>query len=811
MFDFLAKDLSYTLRVLRRRPSLTVTAVMTLAFATAGASMIVGIVDALFFRAPAQVRAPNEVVRLYLTQDDPSGAASVSSVGNYPQYVSLRRGVRAFSEVAGVSSQPLSVGRGADAEELIASLVTASYFPLLGVRPAVGRLFTETDERDESRVAIISDGLWRRRFVADPGVLGRTISIGQESYSIVGVAPPGFGGISLEHADLWLPLRSAVAETGASLECTGCYWLGIIGRLQSGVSPARAASEATASIRHAAAREMSAASGVMVGPIQEARGPNGSREARVTLWISAIALLLLLIACGNVASLLLARTLERQGEIAVRLALGAERRQLVRQLALEGLVLSLGGCVAGLLLAQEATPVLASYLLPTGVSEPLIDSRVLGFSAALALLITVLISVAPALRVARTELVLTLNSADRARTSRRSRERAAILVGQVAVALVLLVGAGLFIESFRRVAALPLGFEPDHLIAANADFQALGYRKADIDLLYRRIQTQVKRLPGIANAALAIGSPFRVSMAIPLDVPGVPDSMLTGQMGAAYFQAVSPEYFATLGTRVLRGRAFLDSDVRGAPLVALVNRTMGQWLWRGGDPLGRCIKLSVGSCRTVIGVVEEVRRYSLTEPPTMQYYVPLAQADSLVKLSVTAMLVRTTGRPETTIQPLRRMIQRVSPTLPYFSVMPAADLFDWELRPRRLGALVVSLFGGLAAVMAAVGLYGALVYSVTQRTRELGIRSALGASRFSIVALVMREGFTMIVLGILLGAIAILLLYRVVASRLPEIASGDSTVLLGAAALLALIGVVASVAPARRATRVDPIRALTHD
>jgi putative ABC transport system permease protein len=810
MPDLFVTELRYAFRVLRRRPSLTATAVTTIALAIAGVSTIVGIIDALYFRVPAQVRASEQIVRVYFTQDDPSGVASISDVGSYGQYRALRDNVRAFSSLAAVVSRPLSLGLGTAAQEVSASIVSASYFPLLGVSAAFGRVFTDAEDRERSHVAVISHALWLTRFGRDSAVIGRTIDVGRSTYTVIGITPAGFTGIGLEPTALWLPLNTAASEAGYSLQCTGCYWLGMVGRLGPAVTLARAAAEGTSSLRGTKS-DGTAATGVVLGAIQEARGPSASQEARVSMWIGAAAFLLLLIACGNVACLLLARALERDREMAVRLALGSPRLALGRQLLLEGLLLALGGGAAGLLLSFQIAPLLGRYLLPAGAEVELVEPRILGFTTSLVLVTTILISVAPVLRVARTDLQLVLNTADRGRTARRSTERAALLVGQVAVALTLLVASGLFVRSFLNVTALPLGFEPDHLVAATADLQTLGYSKADIDLLYGRMQERVTRLSGVTQAALAIGSPFRVSMAIPIDVPGSPDSLLVGRMGAAYFQAVTTGYFQTLGTRVLRGRGFEAGDVRGAPLVAVVNRTMGRWVWQGEDPLGKCIKLSVGACRTIVGVVDDVRRNSLVESPTMQYYVPLAQADSLVQLPVTALLVRTAGSPEAMIQPLRRAIQGVSPTLPFVDVVSSKDLFDWQLRPRRLAALVVSLFGALAAILAAVGLYGALVYAVTRRTRELGIRMALGAPRWSLVGLVVREGLWITIAGAALGVIGGLVLGRLVSSQLYAVAPDDSAVLLGSAGLLLIVAFVASFAPARRATRVDPLGILAGD
>jgi predicted permease len=812
MIGALAHGFRQALRTLFRQPSLTIAAIATIALGIGGAGTLYGIVDRLFFRVPAHVRSPEQVVRVYVTEDVPGFGRSTEAVADYGTYTALRDHVRGFASVAAFTSREMVVRRDTEARPVPAAMVTASFFPLLGVRTALGRFFTENEDHAQVHVAVLSHELWRSWFAGDSSILGRIVTVGNSAYSVIGVAPAGFTGVGLERVDLWLPLGAAAPENGLSLECDGCYWLSSIGRLRPGATPGRVASEVTGVLRQSASSDVRRVTKfVTLGPIQEARGPAASPEARVSTWMGAMSLLVLLIGSANVANLLLARALERRREIALRLALGARRWRVLLQLATEGWLLAMLGGAVGLLLTFAAMPVLERYLLPRDVASHGVDARIIGFTAAATALTAVLVSMVPAVRAGGTNLIAALTSGDRGRDFRRSVPRTALLVGQVALALVLVSGAGLFVLSFRNVASLPLGFDPEHLISITADPEQLGYGTDGIDGALEQIRQRVERISGVANASLAIGSPFRVSMAIGIDVPGVDHGRLSGQMGAAYFQAVSPEYFSTLGTAVLRGRAFLPGDIRGAQKVAVVNQTMGQWVWSGEEPIGKCIVLMDGDCRKIVGVVEDVRRNSLLEPPTMQYYVPLTQLPAGFNLPVTALLIRTAGPANALLASVRREVHAVSIGFPQVSVVSARDLFDWQLRPRRLGALVFSLFGGLALLMAAVGIYGVLAYMVAQRTREIAIRAALGAPRRAVLSLVVRDSLLIAAVGILLGTVAALFSGRFIASLLHGISPSNISVLVGSAATLLAISLLASYVPARRATHVAPITALRSD
>ena len=811
LLKIVSLNVRHAVRALIRRPAFAITAVATLALGAGGAITMFAIIDRLFFQSPAHLRAPNEVVRVYVA-GDAEGEAIARDIGAYPQYAALQEYVRGFASLAAFRSLRVNMRRGDEVQHVAASVVTASFFHLVGVTPAFGRFFTEHEDRGGAHVAVLSHALWRSRFGNDSAVVGRTIWLGKGAYTLIGVAPAGFTGIELEPVDLWLPMGAAAGENGFRLECKSCYWLSVVGRLRPGTTRAQVATEATSALRHSTTTERTESAGtVLLAPIQEARGPSASDDARLSVWIGAMAVIVLLIACANVTNLLLARALERQLESAVRLALGVGRMRLMLELATEGLVIGILGGAAGLYVAFLGGNVLGRHLLPEGVATDVLGGRILSFTAAVTLATVVLISIVPARQAGSTDLRLAISAGDRGRSFRRATARTWILVGQMALALMLVVGAGLFGRSFQNIAALRLGFDPDRLISVSANLRQLGYGTADINVQYERARDRMSRISGVANTSLAIGSPFRVSMAIGIDLPGVADSLLLGRAGVPYFQAVSPEYFSTLGTDILHGRGFAASDVRGAAKVAVVNETMASRLWEGQAAVGKCIQLEDGACREIVGVVEDVRRNSLIEPPTMQYYVPLAQMEPELDLSVTVLLIRTVGRAENSVGAIRRGLQAVWAEIPRFEITPAKNLFEGQLRPRRVGARVFSLFGALAVVMATVGLYGILAYMAGQRTREFGIRMALGAPGSAVTRLLARDSLRIAGVGIAIGTVGALLAGRLVASMLYGVSPYDARTLAASAGLLVTVSLLASYVVARRTAQIDLVNALRRE
>src|SRR5207248_1130431 len=592
-------DLRYALRTLARRPGLVAAAIVCLALGIGANATIFGVVDTLLFRPPPHVKDAGQVVRLYFRTRSPGFGTFTSSVSSYPLYTLIRDSAHAFSEVAAFAgTRATGVGRGPDAHEAQLDLVSGSFFSLLGVKPALGRFYgVDEDRLGGPRVVVLSHAFWKRQFGGDPGVLGREFRLGQNVYTVIGVAPEGFTGVNLEGVDLWAPLAVATADVmgGTSWLNRQSFFVRILGRLRSGATAAQATHEATAAFRVDAAqvryRHLDPDDTALLGPVQQARGPEVSHDVKVSTWLAAVSAIVLLIACANVANLLLARAMQRQREIAVRLALGAGRRRLARQLFTESALLGLAGGAGALLLTVWAGPVIRAFLLPKmpGLS-PALDGRVLYFTAAVALL------------------------------------------------------------------------------------------PGEMNGLYRQMLERVQAVPGVEYAAAAAGSPFGWSMGMSVSVPGR-DSIPTLKTGGPYCQAVTPGYFAAMGTPV-RGRAFTAADRRA--LVTVVNQTLARLAWPGESPLGKCIRLGGDKrCWEVVGVVPDARRFQVVEDASMLVYIPFVGDEKNASNVVPALMVRTRGRPEDMVASVRNAMQGTAADLPVARVTPLADLVAPSIRPWR--------------------------------------------------------------------------------------------------------------------------------
>ena len=809
---FRMEGVRYAARGLLRRPGLTVAMLATMALGIGANTAMFSVVHDLFYRVPQDIRDPGGVVRVYVTQNSASVGRYTGPIATYPMYAGIRDHAQGFSSLAAFASDEVSLDRGANARLVNAVLVTPSLFSLLGVRPALGRFFSEDEDRARDRVAVLGFDVWRTQFGGDPTILGRPLSIGKGSYVIVGVAPSGFTGVDLSPVGVWLPLGAAASEFGSSLDCASCYWLTTVGRVRPGQAPAQVSTEVTAVFRGlGGSRSADTSAVVTLGPIQEARGPAGAANSSLSVWLYAVSLAVLLIACANVTNLLLARAISRDREIAIRLALGASHAALMGECLIEGVLIAAGGGVAAMVLVVLAAPVLSHALLPAGVAIGTMNRGILLFTAGVVMIAGLLSSLAPALRINGSDLIGALRTSQLGMRSSGSTSRQVLVIGQIALTLLLLVGAGLFLGSLRNVLMNPLGFDSDHLVSVSVDLKGVGYPNSEISAAYEAMRQRAASLAGVSSASIAIGSPFSTSLAAALDVPGVDDSVFRGPGGVPYVQMISPEYFVTLGTVIRQGRDITEQDRAGAARVAIVNETMAHRVWPEGSPLGRCLKVGsrVGvSCSEVVGVVQDVRRNGITEAPTMQYYIPLSQRDSGFVVPVTALLIRTKGRASGMAGTLQRELQSISPDLPYVRVEPIGQLFAWQLRPWQLGSVLFMTFGVMATVLAVLGLYGLLSYVVGQRTREVGIRIALGAPRTAILLSIMGHGAKLASVGILIGGAGAALSGRLIGSLLYGVAPTNAVVMVAASAMLLAVALVASYGPAYRATRIEPLVAL---
>ncbi len=808
MIDALAQDLRYALRTFARSPGLVAAAVVCLALGIGANATIFGVVDTLLFRAPPHIEDPGRVVRLYVRRNLPPFGLATSSTTGYPLYTSIRDAAQAFNGLAAFTyAHGASLGRGTDAKLVDLVLASASFFPLLGVRPELGRFFTADEDRPGGpALVVLSFGFWRSAFSGDSAVIGRQLQLGRGSYTVIGVAPDRFTGVELQNVDVWAPIAVATPEfMGPDYMNRGSYFLQIIGRVGSGGVPS-AARQATLVLRADdvySGRDSNAV--VVLGPVQQARGPEMSQDAKVSIWLAAVGIIVLLIACANVANLLLARSLQRQREVAIRLALGAGRWRLTRQVLTESLVLAIAGGIAALFVTLWAGPLIRAFLLPDtpAFTEPL-DARVLAFTAVVALLTGILTGAVPAWQLARRDLTPALKAGAGEGRYQRSRLRSALLVAQVALTVVLIVGAGLFTRSLRNVEGQNFGFDPTHTLLATIDLQAVGYSPVQINQLNLQALNRLEAMPGVEAAAATVAHPLGWVTGCWVSVPGR-DSIPRLPRGGPYCQQVTPGYFAALGTPV-RGRAFTSADRAGS--VAIVNETMARLLWPGENAIGKCFVTDEKTCVEVIGVVPDARRFNAVEDPTMTFYVPFSGNSDRY---ITALVVRVRGRPEDWVAAVRSAIQETAPNLPFASVTPLADLLAPSIRPWRLGSAMFAGFALLALVLSAVGLYGVLAYIVTQRTHEMGVRVAMGAQRWDVQRLMVSHGVRVAAIGALLGALAGLVAGRVLSSLLYGVSPRDPLVLLGAVIVPVVVAALASYLPARRASRVDPVVALRYE
>ncbi len=815
--DTFLQDLRYALRALARTPVLSIAAVLTTGLGIGANTAMFGVVDRLFFRSPTHVTDPGRIVGIEITRTVPPFGTFSHPIADYPRFAMIRGHAKSFSQMAAWAGGGFSLGVGERAQRVRGELVTAGFFPLTGVHPERGRFFTEDEDVPgrAAHVAVLSHEFWHRQFGESPDAIGTSLQLGRASYTVIGIAPAGFAGISLEIPDVWVPMSAAAPESRwvNVLNCDGCFWLsGTIGRLAPGVSAPQAAAEVTSLYRSyipiqgppQASDSSAVASTRSVHQTIAGTGPT----TPLALWLGAVCGIVLLIACANVANLLLARSVQRRREIALRVALGSSRGRLVRQLFVEsGLIATLGGGAA-ILLALWAAPLLRSAILDNATAADVIDPRVLGFTGLAVVFTTFIAGVAPVLHASTPDLSSALKSGAREGTFQRSLTRTGLLVGQVALTLVLLTGAGLFIATLRHVEGLRLGFDADRLIVASINLDALGYKRPAINAMYQRIRERVARVPGVTGTSLSIGTPFQTSYGVSLSVPGM-DSIPQVKTGGPYLSAVTPDYFRTLGTTVMQGRGFTEADGPGAQRVTVVNQTMARLIWPTESAIGKCLKIGDDkTCTVVVGVVEDARRNDVKEEVVVQYFIPLAQSDSVFQDGVSSLIVRTSGPADRYTPMVRREVQATDPSLPYPDIDPMPQLFAGEMRPWQLGSSLFSLFGGLGLLLSAIGLYGVLAYMVSQRTSELGIRIALGAARRDLLALVVGQGARITAMGLMIGLAGSLVAGQWLASLLYGVSPHDPIVFAIVAVVLLIVTGVASYVPALRATRVDPMVAL---
>ncbi|MEZ4588711.1 MAG: ADOP family duplicated permease [Gemmatimonadales bacterium] len=816
------QDVRLELRGLVREPAFTLTVAVTLALGIGANGTMVGLVDRLLFRPPAQVQDAERVVQLGLSETH-TGFGRFTNTGlAWPDYV-LASEIEGFRATAAFYTAGLTLGRGEGAERVNGTLASSTLFPLLGVRPALGRFFTAEDDAvgGGEPVVVLSERFWRRRFGGDPAVLGSTLQLGRGSFTVIGVAPAGFTGIELEAVDVWLPIGTGAPEfLGPSTEWSTTrdwQWVRVIGRLADGRPAPQVAELLTTRFRRLVAERPELGTGAAeyrfeLWGVHPGDGPEAPRGTRIAGWLALVSFAVLLITCANVANLLLARGARRRRELAVRLALGVRRGRLVGQLVMGAGILAAIGGLLGLAVVGWGGVAIRTFLLPNiDFPDAPLDGRTALLTAAAALLTVVLAGVVPAFQATRGDLALSLKAAGGAgRSQPDTRLRRLLLITQTALSVVLLFGAGLFVKSLRSVVDLDLGFDPRPVLAASVELTERGVSREDRARLADRLEVELARLPGVEAITQAIAVPFQTRYSVRLKLPGR-DSVPRLSTGTPSYNAGSPQFFDALGMRILRGRPFQPSDNADASPVIVVNETMARTFWPGTDPIGQCVLIGADSlppCAQVVGVVADSRREELVEQPTMQYYAPIAQAPMLGFSGDRSIFLRVSGEPDRMVEPVRRAIIAAAPEVSWARVRPIAQYLEPQLQPWRLGAGVFGIFGLLALLVAAVGLYGSLAYSVATRAREFGVRGALGAGGGRLIRLVIGEGLRITLVGLVIGGAMGLMGGRIARALLFDTSPYDPWVLVAVVVTLGVTAVVASLVPARRAARVDPAEAL---
>jgi predicted permease len=820
----LSQDFRYAVRGFTRQPWFAAVIVVTLGLGIGANATMFGLVDRLMLQSPAHVADADRIARFQLTEHNEDFSQTWSNESlSWLTYTDQRDHAGYFSEIAAAFTQrEMPLGRGEGAGRIPVTLATPSFFRLLGVRPEVGRFYGDAEDQPGSAqtVAVLSFRYATRIFGTPAAALGKQLFLGSHNYTVIGVAPKGFTGVGLNAVEVWVPFHAGARDVMGSDDWRTTYnwqWLNVIARLKPGVSRELASEEATR-IQRAAVEKIPDVDHRSIAALVSLQGfdrkaVSHARE-RVALWLGSVSLIVLLIVCANVANLLLARAAGRRREIAVRLALGVGRGRLVRQLLAESILLAVGGGVVALVLARWGGQLLRATLLPNvdWVASPL-DWRVGGITALVTLLTGLLTGIAPALQASRPVLTVALKTGAADAASPRSRLRTGLLATQACLSLVLLIGAGLFVKSLWRVVHTDTGYDPRNLLVASVDLDLAGFPRGDAQhAFYDQALERMRALPNVERASLAINSPFwtmnstRIRLMDRDSTPRIPE-------GGPYYNGVTPEYFATLGMRLLRGRGFTAEDRAGSAPVMVINERMADFFWPGGQALGQCIKVGADSlpCVQVVGIVATARVDAIQEKPRAMYYVPLELSKTLGMSRDRMLFLRTRGQPAALIPEVRASFLSMAENLPFANVRTFQSQIDPEIQPWRLGAVMFGLFGGLALLVAALGLYSVMSYSVVQRTREFGIRSALGASARQIVRSVLQDGLRVVAVGMALGAVIALVGGRFLAPMLYQTSARDPVVFVVVMGTLLVASIVAVVVPARRATRVDPLEALKAD
>ncbi len=824
MSDFL-QDLRYAVRVLSKNPLFTGVAVLSLALGIGANTTIFTLVNRVLLN-PLPVRDPGRLVSFFTTDVRNKGQFTNFMPTSYLNYRDHREQDQLFSGLAAYLGLPLSLGTGGEPVQIQANLVTGNYFDVLGIEPAVGRFFSFTSQEDERVGAhpliVLSHALWQRRFGADPNLVGSTVVINRRNLTVVGIAPRGFQGVNaVGGPDAWVPfsmhealLTGFLAENFNSRR--GLLW-SVVGRLKPGVAlgEADAAARTVASQLEKTYPRDNDSRSVALLSVNEATffSPDFRKSiAGGGAVLMAVVALVLLIACANVANLLMARSTGRMREVAVRISLGASRSRLIRQLMTESVLLALAAGVAGLVIAYFGRDLLWSLrppFLQDSTLDLTLDSGVLAFTFGISLATGLIFGLFPALQLSRPDVsgALKDRSNQPNQSSRLFSVRGVLVMAQVALSFVSLIGAGLFLRSLQNARTINPGYETTNLAMLSFDTGAEGYSGARAEELHRQMISRLDTLPMVKSAAIASVAPLNGGVSRTVFREGVDASdRRNGKLTP--INQVSPGYFQTVGIPILRGRAFAERDRAGATMVAVINETMARSVWPGEDALGKRFRcFGEDWIIEVVGIARDSKYLTLGEEPQSYIYFPLLQHPS----PFVTLHVRTVGNPSLSLGSVRSAIQPLDQQMPLINVITAGQLFEQALWAPRMAAALLATFGFLGLLLASLGVHGVISYNVSQRTQELGIRMALGARPVDVVAMVIRQTLVTVLAGAAVGVALAYAAANQLTSLLYSVNAGDPWVFAAAAIVSLAVGIVASFVPARRASLVDPLIALRYE
>jgi macrolide transport system ATP-binding/permease protein len=810
-------DLRYGLRVLAKSPAFTIVAVLSLALGIGANTAIFSLIDVLLLK-PIPVEEPARLASVFM--------ADARNPGNLPlshlNFKDLRDQNQVFTGMAGFTFSQLNWARDNASEQVLAQVVSANYFSVLGTQPFLGRAFLPEEDLKASPVVVLSHGFWERSLGSDSAIVGRTLTFNRQPFTVIGVAPRGFEGTLLGGGPaLWVPMsmHDVVQPNFDWYEQRRGLFLFAFGRLKPGVSVQQASANLKTifgQLEQAFPVDNKGRSAGSV-PLLDARlNPNGQAGAPVvqlSMILMTVVGIVLLIACANIANLLLARASRRRKEIAMRLALGAERHRLVRQLLTESLLLSCIGGAFGVLLAYWVLSLIVSSDLPLPLPvgrDVSIDGRVLAFTALVTIVTGVLFGLAPAVQASNPDVVPVLkNETVPSAGSRRGWLRAltlrqGLVVSQVALSLMSLIAAGLFLRSLNDAQRIDTGFETHGVLVMTVNLGREGYTPAKGQIFFEQSVEKVSTLPGVRHAAIASGAPLTGGIARSVFPEG--QDTTTRDRILVQVNSVGPGYFDTIGIPLLRGRDFTRNDADGAPKVVIVNETMAGRFWPGEDAIGKRFKFfGDQDFTTIVAIAKNSKYIGVAEDPIPYIYQPIRQNYT----PAATLHIRADSDAAGLAGAVRTAVQQIDPTLSVFNVRTLDEQVSQSLAPLKMNVIVLVTFGSLALLLASIGLYGVANYSVTQRTREIGVRMALGATPGNVLTLVLGHGLILVAVGVVVGLAAAFgaasLLPR---GLLPNVSTRDPLTFAGTAALLCAVAMIASYLPARRATRIDPLIAL---